>query len=343
MRMKTLGKIILILAVIVSIAMVVFRYEEIVRILSFFSDLSLWFLFLAILFQVATYLLQGLAFKYLLKIYKKKTSLVELTNAALAYTFINQILPAAGLTAAPLFSALKKGKTNKGEGAVVAVSWFAMYYVTFFIALFVGFIGLFFTHQYQKGQATPIAIAVGVIFVIVFVGYFIVRKKERFHSLLTFVFEKVLSRVPFVNKKAPEMLHKILEFVDELYHASSELKRKKKYLLLPLLFTLGGHVMDLLTLYVLLYNFDVITPIPVLIVGYCLANLVTMVSAVPLGIGVFEASMALAYSGLGVPFEPALVAVFVFRALAFWIILPLGAVSYHHFLHDWGFGKKSKK
>lgn len=341
--MKNIGKIALVLAIIVGIAMVYFQYDQILRLIKLVTELSLGVLVLAVVFQIFTYIFQGYAFKYLLKIYKKRSRIIELTNAAVAYTFINQLLPAAGLTAAPIFTNLKEKKANKGESAVIAVAWFVLYYATFFFALFIGFIGLFFDQQYERGQATPFVFAVLLIFIVAIIGYYTVREKERLNKVLHFVFNVVLYKIPFIQERAHAWHDKIIGFVDELYHASAELKERKFQLIPPFFFTLLIHVMDFLTLLVLLNTFGADISLPVIIVGYCLANLVTMVSAVPLGIGVFEASMALTYSGLGVPFESALLAVLIFRALAFWVILPIGAFSYHHFMQDWGFGSRKKK
>lgn len=341
--MKNAGKIILILAVIAALVLAFFQREQLIRISSLFSEISIGLLLLAILFQALTYVMQGFSFKYLLRIYNKEGKIVELSNAGLGYTFINQMLPAAGLTAAPLFPALKSGRTNKGEGAVVAVTWFALYYLLFFALLFVGFLSLFFDDQLRRSQVAPVATLVVIIFVLIVVGYFIVRKKERLERLFAFVFSRILTKVPVLRKRAEEWRVRVMRFVDELYRASADLRDKKSSLFAPAFFVLLLHLLDLLTMYVLLLNFGIETPFAVLAVGYCLANFITMISTVPLGIGVFEASMSLTYASLGVPFDQALVAVLIFRALAFWIIMPIGAVSYHHFLNDWGFGNRSKK
>lgn len=333
--MKKFGTILLVLGLGVAIYLGYTQWNQLVKMVTLLKTASVLVLILAVLFQVGTYVLQGIVFKYLLQIFGKDAGILKLSRIAVAYTFITQMIPSAGVAAAPLFSAVKKTKVSKAESTIVSFLYFIFYYFTFFIALFFGFVGLFFNHQLVRGEVEPVLYIVSVIFVLVLFSYFLLRKRERAHAFFDFIFEKILKKIPFIGKRIGGVHLKVVLFTDELYDALEILSKNKRKIFWPIVLTFLIHGFDLLTIYVLLQNFGYVSSISVLIVGFCLANILTMVSGVPLGIGVFEASMALTYERLGVPFDSAFVSVFIFRALAFWFLLPIGAIVYHGLLHTW--------
>lgn len=333
--MKKFGTILLVLGLGVAVYLGYTQWDELLKMFELLKGASVLVLLSAVLFQFLTYVVQGIVFKYLLKIFGKDGRLWKLTRVSVAYTFITQMIPSAGVAAAPLFSAVEKTKVSKAESTVVTFVFFILYYFTFFVLLFGGFIGLFFNHQLERGQIQPVLYIVGVIFMVIVVLYVILRNRNRTLKVFSFVFDYIFAKIPFLKNAAAGLHYKAKLFVEELYDTAEILSKNKKRMFLPTLFTFLIHGFDLLTLFVLLQSFGHATSISVLIVGYCLANILTMVSGVPLGIGVFEASMALTYERLGVPFQSAFVSVFIFRALAFWFLLPIGAVIYHGLLHTW--------
>jgi len=67
-------------------------------------------------------------------------------------------------------------------------------------------------------------------------------------------------------------------------------------------------------------------PFDAAFVGFTMAAIVTLLGAVPLGLGSFEATSIATLRLMGVPFEAALSATLLYRGFALWLPLALGAV-----------------
>jgi uncharacterized protein (TIRG00374 family) len=83
-----------------------------------------------------------------------------------------------------------------------------------------------------------------------------------------------------------------------------------------------------LALLVLLHALGVNAPPFGVLAAYGLALIVSTFTALPGGGGAVEAALVLALTSEGVPPDAALGATLLFRALSFWLLLPVGAVGY---------------
>ena len=105
------------------------------------------------------------------------------------------------------------------------------------------------------------------------------------------------------------------------------LKNKHKFVL-PFIYSILKSAFDILTIYFIFLAFRYNPNIGILAVGFCLATLLSYLSFIPGGIGVFEFSMAGIFAGFGIPFSLAFIVTLIFRGMAFWLPIPIGLWFY---------------
>ncbi len=97
-----------------------------------------------------------------------------------------------------------------------------------------------------------------------------------------------------------------------------------------LLFSLSAHAFNISSLYAIFRAFHTEVPPGALIAGYAIALLFLIVSITPMGIGVMEGAMVLAFQSLGIPLAVATIVALAFRGIGFWIPLLIGFVVLRH-------------
>lgn len=170
-----------------------------------------------------------------------------------------------------------------------------------------------------------------VLFVIIAIGIFymvyLYRHKEKFR----YVWSRFIKFIDFFlsrlrgRKISPQKEEEIFEDIYKGIGIFGKKKRTSVWAVISgLIYWLGDITCFLFVFLSLGY------PIHwgILIFGYGVATLAGMISFIPGGLGVTEGSLALIYSGLGVPSTLALMAILIFRLFSFWIWIPIGLVSY---------------
>ena len=120
-----------------------------------------------------------------------------------------------------------------------------------------------------------------------------------------------------------ESVREMFEMVGE---APRELVRDPRLIIKLGLLNFAVFVADAGTLLVCLFALGLHAPFDAAFVGFTMAAIVTLLGAVPLGLGSFEATSIATLRLMGVPFEAALSATLLYRGVALWLPLALGAV-----------------
>src|SRR5206468_1551851 len=92
------------------------------------------------------------------------------------------------------------------------------------------------------------------------------------------------------------------------------------------LLNLAVFVADAATLVLCLFALGIRAPFDAAFVAFTMAAIVTLLSAIPLGLGSFEATSIGMLRLMGIPFEAALSGTLLYRGLALWLPLGLGLV-----------------
>jgi uncharacterized protein (TIRG00374 family) len=84
---------------------------------------------------------------------------------------------------------------------------------------------------------------------------------------------------------------------------------------------------DILSLFFVFYALGFPIRLEVLVVGYIITNYVVSLLLMPEGIGITELSLSAVYTSLGVPSSTVVVAILLFRFIAFWLPIGVGLLA----------------
>jgi uncharacterized protein (TIRG00374 family) len=133
---------------------------------------------------------------------------------------------------------------------------------------------------------------------------------------------KLAERVPWIT---PDRVSQLLVVVAERV---TLLMSNRKTLYASLEWAAANWLLDAACLWVFLWAFGhPISPIN-LMVAYGLANILAVIPITPGGLGVVEGALIPTLVGFGVPSSQAILAVLAYRALNFWLPIPVGGASY---------------
>jgi uncharacterized protein (TIRG00374 family) len=127
----------------------------------------------------------------------------------------------------------------------------------------------------------------------------------------------------------PKWLRKrkvVRETFEMLGEAPRELVRDPRLIIQLSLLNLVVFVADGATLLLCLFALGIQAPFDTAFVAYTMAAIVTLLGAVPLGLGSFEATSVATLRLMGVPFEAGLSATLLYRGFALWLPLGLGLI-----------------
>lgn len=164
------------------------------------------------------------------------------------------------------------------------------------------------------------AAIVGVILLTLFAALVVLLMKGRRSA--DRAVRAITRRLPFVHPdKASDVLHRIADHLHALAERPDVVRGGVGW-------AMGNWLLDAASLWVFLAAFGSTVPIDSLLVSFCLASVLAVIPLTPGGLGVVEAVLTSTLVGFGVPAATAAVGVVTYRLAAFWLPIPLGALSY---------------
>lgn len=325
------GGILFYILVFIAITYGVYHFGNIRYIGHLFRAIKPFWIFIAILAQVGTYLSAAYTYRKILGLLKSKlhTKISELFKLSILVVFINQAIPTGTFSGnAFLFRYLVK----RGLSALHAVSVIVMEILTYYFATLVGLsVALAVYIVKYPGVVPPIFILVfivgylfyGALFILVnLIGskraiHYLIKKFSRFNKIKKY-FEKIATGTDGMVT------------IDTMQNPRSLIHNHKKLVtkIIGIQFALISF--DALTVFALLHGFGVSVSLFVVFVGFMLTHVVAALPISPGSLIVFEGSMTLFYTALGIPIEAALVITLVYRALSFWMPMVVGIFLYRN-------------
>ena len=274
------------------------------------------------------------------KFYQKFTSLfasppgfTQLYKMSLAINFVNQAFPSGGVSALPYLSSQLDGVPS-GKITLTHFVRYLFTYISFIAILLVGFLILMLTGNVSAVTSRlTLLVVLGIISLSV--AAFMIMSNEawmrrfvKWASVSVNKFWKTIMRKPTDVVTKEQQNH----FVGEFREGYVELQASHGNWLPPLLYLLGTNIAEILTIYIVFLSFGFYVNPGIVIAGYTLANIVSVLGVFTGGIGVFEATMIASFAALGVPVAMATAVVIVYRALNLLIFLPVGYFFYNRSL-----------
>ncbi|HEX6271366.1 MAG TPA: lysylphosphatidylglycerol synthase transmembrane domain-containing protein [Anaerolineales bacterium] len=328
-------KFIFITVLFLGAALIYLSLSEIESILETLQRGNLWFILLAILFQLASFFVAGLNYQTLYKLLGIRESVRRLALLYASANFVNTVAPSAGVGGMAVFiSAATRDGHSPGKVTVAGMLCLFLDYVAFLFVLTLGLIVLF-----RRNDLDPTEIAASaVIFIIAlalgFLLYLGSQSGPALGNALAWMARLVNGLLhPFIHRDylSEERAH---TFANEMADDLRSLPQRRHNLLLPFAYSLAGKGLLISVLLSVFLAFKIPFSAGTIIGGFAISYLFLIVSPTPSGIGIVEGIMPLALSSLRVPWSQAVIITLAYRGITFWIPLGLGAAALRILDHE---------
>ncbi|HMK26350.1 MAG TPA: lysylphosphatidylglycerol synthase transmembrane domain-containing protein [Chitinophagaceae bacterium] len=316
------SKIFFYVFVILIFGFAVYYFAEIKGDIKLFVKVHPAWLALAFAAQFGTYLFNSIIWRSLLRVFAKRSDIriMKLFQASIVTLFINQTIPSVNLSGnIYFFNFLKK----RGVGKPSAFSLLFFELLTYYTAVVGIILILLFTCFFLKG--IPLyyiiiflaGIAAFVLFAILIGllgrGKTVVLLLKKL-SHIRFLEKRIhkFKKIPFGDIKNPWRVyreHPVLVFVTILFHCCVFLS-------------------DAITLFALFQGLGVHITFLSVLIGFVLTKIISLLPFLPGALVLYEGSMTFFYVHFGVPFAVAAVVTLLYRALSFWLPIPVGLFLY---------------
>ena len=283
----------------------------------------------ALLFEFGSYLGGSLMLKFVLNRLYYKIRFRDLFRIATIGNFAIHFFPIAGAGEMALLLYLFKEKGLTAGDTLFMFMIRSIFMYTALIILFV--ISLFFIQSLPHISPIIRILLIVVILLILYVVYFAInriRHKKRFYksgrNFFRFInfFGRLFTKKSFVKHLAVESL------VTEIYLGFQMFRKDPK----SAWKVIGGGLIywigDMLCLFFILKGFGYQIHIAPLVFTYTATTFASIISFIPGGLGVNESVSSLLLISFGAPASVAVFSVLVYRLISFWLIMPIGFLSF---------------
>ena len=310
------------------------HFVELKKVEQLACQVDMWWLLAAVAAQAGTYFGNGFVFRVFLREYKEGKlglSIFEFFAIAIVTVFVKQVIPSGGVAGSGFtFRELVRRKVEPAKAYLSVIMDILSFYVAIFIVL-VSVPLIAITHTIAKPRLVMLTTIGGFVFfgILAVVVTMIARKK----TLVKL--KALLVKLPFIGKKIAKKDFSIIGMSDEDEDYEGSVWKAFavhwKASLQAVFWQLSVFLLDALTVYALLRGLGVDNVSFVLVYfSFILTTIVTSVPISPGNLVVYEGAMTFFYILVGVPLEAAAVMTLLFRALSFWLPMPVGLVLYRY-------------
>ncbi len=342
--LKSPRTIMSILTVLVLVAIIYFSRHELIKAWELLGRANIWLLLLLIPFQIIVYYAGGeMIFSYLRdKKLIHHISHFEQTRISLELNLVNHIFPSGGVSGIS-YTTWRMHKL----GVSAARSTFAQVirYIAGFVSLMVLLV-LAVLILSLDGQVNRYIIASSFLLVLVVVGLtfsliYMFSSPKRMNKAARWIEKTINGVVRWATLgKIKRMLElkQVEQFFSEMHDDFAELLENRRLLIKPFVWGVIYAVFDVAMFVVAFWSLGVAANPVILIIGYGVAGLASLVAFTPGGAGVYEAIMIIFLSMTGVPANAAIAGIILARAILLTGTIVFGYLFYQNAL--WKYGKR---
>ncbi|MFI5133293.1 MAG: YbhN family protein [Chitinophagales bacterium] len=314
--------------VILIFGFIIYYFSEIKGDIKLIVNVQPAWLALAIAAQLGTYLFNSIICRGLLRTFAPRShiSIKELFQASIVTLFINQTIPSIKLSGnIYFFNFLKK----RGVAEDSAFSLLLLELLTFYTAVVCIIFILLFICLFLKG--------IPLYFIFIFLGGIIafvlftllagLLGRGKTVSLLL----KKLSRIRILKKSISKFDTIHFDGIKNPWWAYRE---HPALVIMTIFFHSCIFLADSLTVFALFHGLGVPVPFLTVFVGFVLTKIISLLPFTPGALILYEGSMTFFYVHFGVAIAVAAVVTLLYRALSFWLPIPVGFFLYHRLEHS---------
>jgi len=347
---KQWGKLFFNILVFVLIAAVVFfARDDIVDAWYLLGQVNIWILLLLIPVQFLSYYAGGMVFFSYLKGRNqlKKAQTVEAASLSLELNFINQVFPSGGISGMTyMIWRLRKIGVSSGQATMSQIIRAICILVVFIGLLAISLLFITAADSANNWLVALTSIAVtGIIFLVIFASYLMGEKRRiiSFSKWVSRLSNKVVRKVTFGRKKQIVTDETTVKFASDIYEDFLAIKKHKRLLIKPLIWSLVFIVSDISLFAVTFLALGVPFSPSVLILAVGAASVIGAVLITPGGVGGYEATMVMVLAAGGMLASDATSGVILTRVILILVSLLSGYFVYHKAMKKYGKPNMEKK
>jgi len=284
--------------------------------------LGAWFL---------SYLALGLKLKILLKALNYRFQLRELMKFGALGVFAVHFLPMGNFGESALnFHLLRRRGVKTSSALALFLTRLASDYLAFFIIFLIA-LAFLKTRPALNSLTTAAFIIILLLLIIgIIIFFYFLSIPPLFKSIAKKILKSLKKTFNFIkdnSQKDPEAYFDKMSTL--LYRDFKILVRKKRLLLSLILSSAFYWLTDCGILYFSLIGLGVKLGFDSIFFAYSIANIVALISFLPAGIGVFEASLILILRSFSLNAPAITLGVFSYRFISLWLAIPLGFLAFY--------------
>jgi uncharacterized protein (TIRG00374 family) len=292
--------------------------------------------------QVLSYYFSGgIMFSYL----KNKGNLDKLTHRqmtriSLEINFVNHIIPSGGAVGfSYLAYELKRHGVSISRSTIAQVVKHVLMFASFIMLLIISVIVLAIDQQVGRYVFVSTAILTVLAIAATALVIYLFSDNKRLQKLSGRIRRIINSTVNFVTRgKKPKLIDKktIDNFFEEMHHDYLAIKRDKKTLYSPFVWSILANVLDVALLWIAFWSFGVALNPAVLFIAFGVSSIAGAVTVTPGGAGVYEAVMIAFLASAGVPQETAIAGTLLARVILLAGTIIFGYTFYQRTINSYG-------
>lgn len=290
---------------------------------------SITFILLAVLAHLFYILFQAGLINALFLMVNESLLLFEAALFYLGAEFANFILPTGGVAGFTVFiTEAKKHDIPTSTAVTIGAISYYINYLTFSAVLGLGLLFLADHNELSRSYVVPSIIMGSIVLAATAVLWSASRGprgvKRIIHSVVWIInhFSVLVRNKLFLTKnKIHEFSHGIHETINDLFDRPISFWK-------PITLGFLIHSMNIATFGLLFWAFHYPVTLGVILTGYAISWLTTIISITPSGVGFVEGATTLALKSFGVPLEVAVLVVTLYRAIVFWLPFVFGLLIF---------------
>ncbi len=331
------------LITILLLALVIyFGWDQITKAWGLLGSVNIWIWLLLIPAQLLSYYTTGeMMFSYLRSRGElKTTSRWEMTRMALELNFVNHILPSGGAAGFSYLGwVLHRHGVSPGRATMAQIIRFVLSFVSFVAMVIIAVIILAF----DNGINQTITVVSSILIITAIGGtsflIYVVSNHQRLISLsgwITRVVNKVMAKLTRGKKKNILVLSSVEEFFTDIHRDYLEIRREKKILIRPLMWSVITNVLDVSLILIAFISLGYWINPATLFIAFGITSVVSIISSSPGGAGVYEAVMISFLASSGVQPDVAIAGILLARATLLTGTILFGYVFYQLTINKYG-------
>lgn len=331
-----------VVTVVVLAVVVYLSRDELAKAWELLWQADLWLLALLVPFQIMVYYAGGeMIFAYLRR--KKligHISWFEQTRIALELNLVNHVFPSGGVSGISYTTwRLHKLGVSSAKSTFAQVIRYVAGFVSLMILLIIAVLVLAIDGEVNRYILAPSFLLVLVVVILTAMLFYMFssdRRMDRAAKKVTSGVNRIMNFITFGRKQQVLARDQVEKFFLEMHRDFGEMVKDKKSLIRPLVWGAIYAIFDIAMFMVAFWSLGASVNPAILLVGYGVAGLASLVAFTPGGAGVYEVIMIFFLTMAGVSPDLAIAGIVLTRTILLAGTIFFGYIFYQYALMKYG-------